>query len=254
MAIARLIYRIGHPVLRAKAQEVGRFDQNLEQLIDDMWETMRLARGTGLSAPQIGLSIRVLVAKDSEREVALINPEIIEASQEELLDEEGCLSIPGFIGLNIRRAASVKVKGYDTNGKEVLIQAEGWLARVLQHEIDHLDGILYIDRLDSPKDLAFTVPDEIEKVMAAKVEAYQQAAMDENGEAETVTKSEKGSSQKNGARKSKLAGDTKSKSKTTKGTNTVQSNKSRKKVPGTSTKSSANHPVKSNNPATVKTR
>ncbi len=113
---------------------------------------MRDAPGVGLAAPQVGETIRVLVAEYEDQAVALINPEIIKASEEEVLGTEGCLSIPGLVGDNVPRHVSVVVKARDPKGKEIRVKAEGWFARILQHEIDHLDGVLYIDRI-KPEDV-----------------------------------------------------------------------------------------------------
>jgi peptide deformylase len=112
-----------------------------------------------LAAPQIALSIRVFVAQFEDQKVALFNPEIVKAEGEEL-GTEGCLSIPGFRGDNIRRATKILVKGQDVRGKPVRVSAEGWFARIIQHEIDHLDGILYLDRLDRAEDLYEVVPED----------------------------------------------------------------------------------------------
>lgn len=138
--------------MRQKAKKVHRFDSSLQKLINDMFETMRVSNGVGLAAPQIALSIRVFVAEYEDRKVAVFNPEIVKAEGEEL-GTEGCLSIPGYVGENIRRAAKIVVKGQDVHGKNIRVNAEGWFARIMQHEIDHLDGILFTDRLDSPDDL-----------------------------------------------------------------------------------------------------
>ena len=151
MAIRKII-TVENPTLRLKAKKVHRFDASLEKLIDDMFETMHAANGAGLAAPQIDLSIRVFVAEYEERRIAMINPEIVKA-EGEVLGSEGCLSIPGYYGENIRRAEAIVVKGQDARGKNVRVRAEGWLARIIQHEIDHLDGILFLDRLDRPEDL-----------------------------------------------------------------------------------------------------
>ncbi|GCE05173.1 peptide deformylase [Dictyobacter aurantiacus] len=151
MAIRKII-TTENPILRQKAKKVHRFDPSLQRLVDDMFETMREANGVGLAGPQIAQSIRVFVAEYEDRKVAVFNPEIVKAEGEEK-GPEGCLSIPGYIGENIRRATKVVVKGQDVRGKAIRVNAEGWFARILQHEIDHLDGILFIDRLDSPEDL-----------------------------------------------------------------------------------------------------
>lgn len=156
----RKILTMEHPVLRAKAKKVSRFDPWLERLVNDMRETMREAPGVGLAAPQIGESVRVLVAEYEEQQVALVNPEIVKASEEQELGTEGCLSIPGYVGDNVPRALAVTVKARDPKGKEIRIKADGWFARILQHEIDHLDGVLYIDYID-PKDVRPVSEDEM---------------------------------------------------------------------------------------------
>ena len=156
----RTIYTMEHPVLRAKAKKITRFDSHLERLAEDMFETMRAAPGVGLAAPQIGLSIRVLVAEYEDERVALVNPEIVKASEEEELGTEGCLSIPGVVGDDVPRAVAVTVKARDLKGKEIRVKADGWFARILQHEIDHLDGILFIDHIP-PEKVRPVEPDEI---------------------------------------------------------------------------------------------
>jgi peptide deformylase len=155
MAIRKII-TTENPILRQKAKKIHRFDPSLQKLVDDMFETMHEAHGVGLAAPQIAQSIRVFVAEYEDEEdhykVAIFNPEIIKAEGEEM-GTEGCLSIPGYVGDNIRRATKVTVKGQDARGKQIRVTAQGWFARILQHEIDHLDGILFLDRLDRPEDL-----------------------------------------------------------------------------------------------------
>jgi peptide deformylase len=138
-------------ILRAKAKKVSRFDPYLQRLIDDMWETMRAAPGVGLAAPQVGQSIRVLVAEYEDEAVALVNPEIIKRAEATELGTEGCLSIPGYVGDDVPRSLAVTVKARDAKGKEIRVKAEGWYARILQHEIDHLDGILYTDLIAAGK-------------------------------------------------------------------------------------------------------
>jgi len=146
-------------VLRRKAHPVTTFDKNLKILVDDMVETMREAPGVGLAAPQIGLSQRLIVVEYYEHEVdeeqenedapkkvwAVLNPEIIKASEDTLMGIEGCLSIPNLVG-EVERHASIQVKGLNRHGKPMKIKAEGWLARIFQHEIDHLNGVLFTDR------------------------------------------------------------------------------------------------------------
>lgn len=147
-------------VLREKARRVRKVDLSIQMLIDDMVETMRAAPGVGLAAPQVGVPLRVIVVETPEAEdqpgsgklYTLVNPEIIRASDEVEEGEEGCLSIPGWIGL-VERHVWVTVKGLDRKGREVRIKAQNFLARVLQHEIDHLNGVLFTDRLTSPDKL-----------------------------------------------------------------------------------------------------
>jgi peptide deformylase len=153
----RKIVTLPEPVLRRKAHVVTRFDKNLQTLVNDMVETMRDAPGVGLAAPQIGLSERLIVVEYYEREEdeekegapkkvwAVVNPEIVKASEEKLLGVEGCLSIPNLVG-EVERHAVVHVKGLNRHGKQVKLKAEGWLARIFQHEIDHLNGILFTER------------------------------------------------------------------------------------------------------------
>jgi peptide deformylase len=162
MAI-RKILTLEKPVLRAKAKRITRFDAHLQRLVDDMWETLREAPGVGLAAPQIGESIRVLVAEYEDQRVAFVNPEIVKRSEELVLGTEGCLSIPGYVGDDVPRSAAITVKGRDPKGKEIRVKAEGWYARIMQHEIDHLDGILYIDLIPSER-VRPVPPDEVDEV------------------------------------------------------------------------------------------
>jgi peptide deformylase len=153
----RTIVTLPEPVLRRKAHAVNKFDKNLHTLIDDMVETMRDAPGVGLAAPQIGLSERLIVVEyyekpeDEEKEDApkkvwaVLNPEITKASEEMLMGVEGCLSIPNLVG-EVERHAAIQVRGLNRHGKPMKFKAEGWLARIFQHEIDHLNGILFTDR------------------------------------------------------------------------------------------------------------
>lgn len=168
MAIHKII-TAENPVLRQKGKKIHRFDTSIQKLANEMFETMHVARGVGLAAPQIGLSIRLFVAEYEDHKVAVANPEIIKA-EGEVLGTEGCLSIPGYAGDNIRRAERVIVKGLDVRGKPIKINAEGWFARVLQHEIDHLDGILFLDRLDRPEDLREVTDEEIDEEPAVLAE------------------------------------------------------------------------------------
>lgn len=140
------------PVLRQKAKRVRNIDASIHKLIKDMLETMHDAPGVGLAAPQVGVPLRVIVIGIPEQEdFALINPEVVKTKGERVVSE-GCLSIPGYVG-QLKRAESVNVKGRDPSGKEIRIKAEELLAQALEHEIDHLNGVLYIDRLESEDDL-----------------------------------------------------------------------------------------------------
>ena len=142
------------PVLRQKAKKVTGIDPSIRKLIGDMLETMHQVNGVGLAAPQIGVSLRIVVIQlpeEGAEPIILLNPEIVKRSGERELDER-CLSIPGYSG-KIKRAVTVTAKGRNENWKEVRIKGEELLAQALEHEIDHLDGILYIDRLESPDKL-----------------------------------------------------------------------------------------------------
>ncbi len=156
----RPIVLLGDPILRQKAKRITRFDPSIQQLIDDMIETMRAAPGTGLAAPQVGVPLRVVVIEVDEQVTVLCNPEITEL-QGEYEPEEGCLSIPGYVA-NVKRALKVTVKARNRRGKEIKIKADGLLAHAIQHEVDHLDGILFIDRLPS-LDLLRKVPERPEE-------------------------------------------------------------------------------------------
>ena len=147
------------PILRQKSKRVRSIDGSIQKLISDMIETMHSAPGVGLAAPQVGVPLRVLVIGLPEQEdIVLINPKIVRKSGERLVNE-GCLSVPGYIG-EIKRAVSVTVKGRDQNGKEIRIKADELLAQALEHEIDHLNGALYIDQLESMDKLRKIEPEE----------------------------------------------------------------------------------------------
>jgi peptide deformylase len=167
MAVRNIIL-IGNPILRQKAKKIHRFDPSLRKLVNDMFETMHAANGIGLAAPQIALSIRLFVVEYEDKEaekhykVAMANPEIIK-SEGEQRGVDGCLSIPGYYGINVRRAARIVVKGQDVRGKPMKVDAEGLFAWALQHEIDHLNGILYLDRLDRPEDLREVRSDDLQE-------------------------------------------------------------------------------------------
>jgi len=138
------IRKIGDPVLKQKAQKVDKVDSKIKRLVEDMIETMKFANGVGLAAPQVGEPLRVIVVDYENKPIAFINPEILEA-EGETIDLEGCLSVPG-IELKIKRYEIIVFKAQDLNGKVKKYRAKGLLARVIQHEIDHLDGVLIVDR------------------------------------------------------------------------------------------------------------
>jgi peptide deformylase len=136
------------PLLRQKAKRVSNVDNSIQRLIDDMVETMHQVQGVGLAAPQIGVPLRVIVIElPGEETIALVNPQIVKRSGERLVSE-GCLSVPGYRG-EIKRSAKVTAKGLDRRGREIRIKGEELLAQALEHEIDHLNGFLYIDHLES---------------------------------------------------------------------------------------------------------
>ena len=147
------IKKVPEPVLRKETQPVEEFDEALQQLIDDMVDTMRDEPGVGLAAPQVGISRKLIVVEfgdedDPEKPAklyAVVNPEIVAISEEVETGIEGCLSIPGMIG-EVERQLAVVVKGKNAKGKSIKIRAHGWLARIFQHEIDHINGILFTDR------------------------------------------------------------------------------------------------------------
>jgi peptide deformylase len=156
------IETLNNPILRRKARPVTRFDDDLQRLVDDMIETMRAANGVGLAGPQVNQPLRVTVIEtpperdEDDEEIegtrdlfVLINPEIVWESRQVIDGIEGCLSIPGYVG-EVDRHESVRVRALDRNGKKIRLRLKDWPARIVQHEVDHLDGILYIDRLTDP--------------------------------------------------------------------------------------------------------
>ncbi|MBU0502391.1 MAG: peptide deformylase [bacterium] len=156
----RKIIHFPNPVLKKKAKAVKRVTSEIITLINDMVQTMHAAPGVGLAAPQVGVSKRVIVADLGEGLIALVNPKIIEKKGSQSFTE-GCLSLPG-IEAPVERAKNVIVRGLDKSGKSVKIEAKGLMATVLQHEIDHLDGKVFIDRVEDPSYIKH-VPVESEK-------------------------------------------------------------------------------------------
>lgn len=186
----RTIVTLPDPVLRRKARPVSKFDKDFQTLVDDMIETMRQAPGVGLAAPQVGASERLIVVEyaeppeedeqeatfparvdappeaDHPRKVVkpklyvMVNPEIVKTSEETVVGVEGCLSIPGLVG-EVERFSTVQVKGQNRRGQPMKVKAEGWLARIFQHEVDHINGVVFPDRATrvwKPE------PEEVEKL------------------------------------------------------------------------------------------
>ena len=140
------------PVLRQKAKKVANIDGSVRKRVDDMIDTMRAVSGAGLAAPQIGVPLRIAVIEiPGEEVITLINPHIIKKQGERMI-EEACLSVPGYQG-EVKRAVTVKVKAQDRQGREFRIKGEGLLAQALEHEIDHLNGVLYIDHIENEEKL-----------------------------------------------------------------------------------------------------
>jgi peptide deformylase len=178
MALREIVV-VDHPVLRKKAKKVNKVTPDLRRLIEDMIETLRDAPGVGLAAPQVGVSQRVIVveyAEEEEKEVspdgeppappkkklyAVINPEITHRSEEMVEGVEGCLSIPGWAGV-VNRHETVEVRGLNRAGGKFKLRASGWLARIFQHEVDHLDGVLFTDRIAGPDKLWRVPPPDAE--------------------------------------------------------------------------------------------
>jgi peptide deformylase len=148
------------PVLHQKAKRVRKVDDSIQKLIDDMIETMyQLGGAAGLAAPQVGIPLQVIVIELPESGlITLINPQVVKSSGEHEV-MEGCLSLPGYRG-SIKRAESVTVKGRDRYGKEVRIKAEGLFAQALQHEVDHINGVVYVDHLESMDNLYKAEPED----------------------------------------------------------------------------------------------
>lgn len=141
------IRMFGDPVLRERAREVEKVTEDHRRLARDMIETMRAAPGVGLAGPQVGVLERIFVWEVEDRQGVFINPRMVHRSRETVTEEEGCLSLPG-LGYDVERHREVTVEALDENGRPVAVTGEDLLARIFQHELDHLDGVLFIDRLD----------------------------------------------------------------------------------------------------------
>jgi peptide deformylase len=156
------IRTVPDPILRKKTKRVTTIDKSIKKLIADMRETLHADAGrVGLAAPQVGVSLRVtVIGIPDEEDIILINGDIVRRKGKRLVSE-GCLSIPGYVG-QLYRAEAVTAKGLDLKGKEIRIKGEGLLSQALEHEIDHLNGVLYIDRLASPDTLRKIEPEDLE--------------------------------------------------------------------------------------------
>ena len=149
MAIMPIV-KMDSPVLHQKAKKVRKIDDSIQKLIDNMIDTVHDIEGLGLAAPQVGVPLQVVVIQlpDEEDVITLINPEVVRISEETELMIEGCLSLPGY-NADVKRSISITVKARDRQGKPIRIKGEGLLAQVLQHETDHINGIVFVDHLDS---------------------------------------------------------------------------------------------------------
>ncbi len=168
----REIITIPDPRLKIKAKKITSFDKDLHLLIDDMIETMREAPGVGLAAPQLGISQKIFVAEfgdETDEEVEpkvyiFVNPEITERSDDLMMGIEGCLSVPDYVG-DVERHLAVTVKAQNKHGKTFKVKAEGWLARIFQHEIDHLHGVLFPDVAEKLYDITEMADEDLEDIV-----------------------------------------------------------------------------------------
>ena len=151
MAVLEIL-QIGNPILRRRGVKVTRFDRGLARLADDMLETMHAANGVGLAAPQVGVSTRLIIVEMPDDEDyphpgerwIVANPEVVKTGRETEVGQEGCLSVAGYVGM-VERPTAVTIKGQDLTGRKMRVKADGYLARAFLHEIDHLNGVLYVD-------------------------------------------------------------------------------------------------------------
>jgi peptide deformylase len=187
MTVRKIIYT-GDDRLRQKAKKVTHFKAGLKQLAADMLETMRCHEGVGLAGPQIGVMQRIFVAEipasrgegdephpQSGQSYVLLNPEIIKSSTEMAEGQEGCLSIPNLLGL-VDRPEWLVVKAQDVNGRKFKLKADGLLARIFMHEIDHLNGVLFIDHITDPEKIWQVVPDVEQGHQQVEAESVQPTA------------------------------------------------------------------------------
>lgn len=184
------IVTLPNEVLRKKTRPVTKFDDDLQTLIDNMIETMRHAHGVGLAAPQVGIPLRLAVVEtlpDTDEEgndiegtrdlYVIVNPEIVWTSREMVSGIEGCLSIPGYLG-EVYRYTEIRVRAQDRHGKKIRLRLKDWDARIFQHEIDHLDGVLYIDKLTAPENFWTEEAFYNETAQEEEAEAHSSTAAD----------------------------------------------------------------------------
>lgn len=174
------IVKLPNPILRQKMRPVTKFDGELQELIDEMIVAMRQANGVGLAAPQVNHNLQLSVIEtlpkydDNEQEIpnsrqlfVIANPEIVWHSRSMVDGVEGCLSIPGYVG-EVERHEAIRVRAQDRHGKKIKLRLTGWTARIFQHEIDHLNGVLYIDKLTDPKN--FWTDEEFQQMLEQEAE------------------------------------------------------------------------------------
>lgn len=163
MAVMPVI-KMDNPVLHRKAKKVRKIDGSIQKLIDDMIDTMHDIEGVGLAAPQVGIPLQVVVIQmpDEEDVITLINPEIVKTSEETEMMTEGCLSLPGYRG-EVKRSTSATVRAHDREGKLIRIKGEGLMAQALQHEVDHINGIVFVDHLENMDKLEKTGEEDEEE-------------------------------------------------------------------------------------------
>lgn len=157
------IKKFNEPVLRKKAEKVDKITSEIKRIISDMVETLKDSGGVGLAATQVGISKRIIIVELDSKYLPVINPEIVKRGKEKGIEEEGCLSVPDIFD-EVKRIKDIEVKGLDKNGKDIHIVLSGFPARIFQHEIDHINGILFIDRLSILKKIKFKLRNPSVKV------------------------------------------------------------------------------------------
>jgi peptide deformylase len=190
----REILQIGNPVLKQRSHKITRFDGALPNLVEDMFETMHAADGLGLAAPQIGIPRRLIVLEMPDDEsyphpgerFVMCNPEIVKASRETAIGQEGCLSVAGYVGM-VERAEQVIIRAQDLKGRKFRVKAEGFLARAFQHEIDHLNGTLYVEIAEPGSVMTLEEHERQVREQQAAAEAQETEEAEQAGEAEETS-------------------------------------------------------------------